>query len=206
MRDRASRDRGARATELDLASLRARDPVATDKLFDAASSAVGAAVRRFAEDDEDAQELAQGAWHRILEKLPRLAHDGNPVGWCVIVARNHCKSVLRRRAVEPELMDLEEAAGKVDGVNLQPAPVVIVRGFGTSEVNLELRVWVTEARARRRIADEITARVLVGFATEGVEIPYPKRELYIREQGAAQRLLPGRDASNGGGEGAPHPR
>ena len=77
---------------------------------------------------------------------------------------------------------LVAAAGEVDGVKLEPAPVVIVRGFGPSEVNLELRVWVKEARNRRRIADEITAKILVAFAEEGVEIPYPKRELYIREQ------------------------
>ncbi len=99
---------GARDVGLHLELLRDRDAVATEKLFDAASAAVVMAVRRFAEDDEDAQELAQGAWHRILKKLPRLAHDGNPVGWCVIVARNHCKSILRRRAAEPELMNLEQ--------------------------------------------------------------------------------------------------
>lgn len=77
---------------------------------------------------------------------------------------------------------LVAAAAEVQGVKLEPAPVVIVRGFGPSEVNLELRVWVVEARNRRRIADEITAKILVAFAEEGVEIPYPKRELYIREQ------------------------
>ena len=46
-----------------------------------------------------------------------------------------------------------------------------------------------EARSRRRIADEITEKAMVAFAEEGVEIPYPKRELYIRGD-AGTKLLP----------------
>lgn len=104
-----------------------------EKLFGAAASAVDAAVWRFAEDDENAQELAQGAWHRILDKLPRLAHDGNVVGWCVIVARNHCKSVLRGRAMEPELMDLEEM-DEVAGESQMPPDLVVDRSAARSAV------------------------------------------------------------------------
>ncbi len=84
---------------------------------------------------------------------------------------------------------LKETAGEVRGVKLDPAPIVIVRGFGPSEVNLQLRVWIQEARNRRRIADEITERAMVKFAGAGIEIPYPKRELYIRG-GGAEGLLP----------------
>ncbi len=167
-----------------------------------------------------------GTWGDVIDIGLRATKIRNPDNLVVVVPNNEIMrrdivnytmsgsdirlripfSIAYESNIERAKALLVEAAGNVDGVKLQPAPVVIVRGFGASEVNLELRVWVTEARARRRIADEITARVLVAFATEGVEIPYPKRELYIREQGAAQRLLPGRDASNGGGEGAPHPR
>ncbi len=85
---------------------------------------------------------------------------------------------------------LVEAAGAVRGIKADPVPIVIVRGFGPSEINLELRVWIVDARVRRRIADEITGNMLVAFAAEGVEIPYPRRELYIR----GQPLPTGRDA------------
>ena len=71
-------------------------------------------------------------------------------------------------------------ANAVDGVKGDPEPIVIARGFGPSEVKLELRVWILDARARRRIADEISERALRAFAEAGVEIPYPRRELYIR--------------------------
>ena len=84
---------------------------------------------------------------------------------------------------------LIEAALAVNGVKPEPMPLVIVRDFGPSEVNLQLRVWILEARVRRRVADEITGKALVAFAKAGVEIPYPKRELYIRH-GEVPGLLP----------------
>ncbi len=77
---------------------------------------------------------------------------------------------------------LKEVAAQVPGVQMDPKPVVIVRGFGPSEVKLELRVWIQEARARRRIADEITEGAMLKFNEGGVEIPYPKRDLYIKTQ------------------------
>ena len=82
---------------------------------------------------------------------------------------------------------LVKVAYEVVGVQLAPKPFVIVRNFGPSEVNLQLRVWIEDARSRRRIADEITGRALVAFARAGVEIPYPKREIYIRREDTGPR-------------------
>ena len=55
---------------------------------------------------------------------------------------------------------------------------------------MQLRVWILEARNRRRIADEITGIALEAFAANDVEIPYPKRELYFKG-GGVKGLLPG---------------
>ena len=85
---------------------------------------------------------------------------------------------------------LVATALEVEGVKPQPAPFVILRSFGASEVGLQLRVWIHDARVRRRVADEITERALGAFAAAGLEIPYPKRELYIRKAEAAA-LRPG---------------
>lgn len=85
---------------------------------------------------------------------------------------------------------LIEAAKKVEGVKLSPEPIVIVRGFGPSDVQIQLRVWILEARNRRRIADEITGKAVASFADAGVEIPYPKRELIIH--GESGQAPPGR--------------
>ena len=86
---------------------------------------------------------------------------------------------------------LIEAAKQVRGVKLEPEPIVIVRGFGPSDVRLQLRVWILEARNRRRIADEITGLAVNAFADASLEIPYPKRELFIhKESGHAPPGLP----------------
>ncbi|NIP60494.1 MAG: mechanosensitive ion channel, partial [Gemmatimonadetes bacterium] len=78
-----------------------------------------------------------------------------------------------------------ESAREVEGVKLEPEPAVIVRRFGDSAVDLELRVWIHEARLRRAIGDEITERVKETFDAHGVEIPYPKRDIYIRSGDAS---------------------
>ncbi len=90
---------------------------------------------------------------------------------------------------------LIEAAKRVAGVKLDPEPIVIVRGFGPSDVQLQLRVWILEARNRRRIADEITGKAVSAFADAGVEIPYPKRELIIH--GEPGRTQPGAPPDRG---------
>lgn len=80
-----------------------------------------------------------------------------------------------------------ESAREVTGVKEDTEPVVIVRNFGESAVNLELRVWIHDARRRRAIGDEITGRVKSAFDRHGIEIPYPKRDLYLKESPARPR-------------------
>lgn len=144
-----------------------------------------------------------GTWGDVIEIGLRATKIRNPDNLVVVVPNNE---IMRRDIInytmsgqdirlripfscgyesdiERAKVLLKEVARQVDGVKLDPAPIVIVRGFGPSEVNLQLRVWIMEARNRRRIADEITGRAVVAFAEAGVEIPYPKRELYIRGGG-----------------------
>jgi small-conductance mechanosensitive channel len=73
-----------------------------------------------------------------------------------------------------------------------PEPVCITRNFGASSVDLELRVWLRDARRRRAVGDWITDRVKTAFDNNGIEIPYPKRDLYIRSapDGQATALTP----------------
>lgn len=150
-----------------------------------------------------------GTWGDVIEIGLRATKIRNPDNLVIVVPNNE---IMRRDIInytmsgqdirlripfscayesdiEQAKVLLKEAAHEVEGVKLEPAPIVIVRGFGPSEVNLQLRVWILEARNRRRIADEITEKAMLKFHKAGVEIPYPKRELYIRGGGAAG-LLP----------------
>lgn len=74
-----------------------------------------------------------------------------------------------------------EVAAAADQVEELPAPVCILRTFGASSVDLELRVWVKDGRLRRTVEDTITEQVKLRFDAVGIEIPYPKRDLYIRQ-------------------------
>ena len=100
-------------------------------------------------------------------------------------------SVAYESDIERAKVLLIATAKQVQGVKLEPEPIVIVRGFGPSDVQIQLRVWILEARNRRRIADEITGKAVAAFADAGVEIPYPKRELIIHgESEQKPRRLP----------------
>ena len=72
-----------------------------------------------------------------------------------------------------------QVADQVQWVLDSPAPRVVVRSFGESAVDLQLRVWIADARRRMDTISEITDRVKSAFDAAGIEIPYPKRDIHI---------------------------
>jgi len=74
-----------------------------------------------------------------------------------------------------------QAADECEHVKNHPAPVCILRSFGASSIDLQLRVWLEDARRRRDADDWLTERVKTLFDGAGIEIPYPKRDLYIKQ-------------------------
>ena len=71
---------------------------------------------------------------------------------------------------------------ELDWVMREPSPPkVVVRSFGDSAVNLEARVWIREPRRRMDTISHITDRVKEVFQEEGIEIPYPKRDIFIKK-------------------------
>jgi small-conductance mechanosensitive channel len=72
-----------------------------------------------------------------------------------------------------------QVADQVQWVLKNPPPRVVVRSFGESAVDLQLRVWITDARRRMDTISEITDRVKNAFDSAGIEIPYPKRDIHI---------------------------
>ena len=95
---------------------------------------------------------------------------------------------------------LIDIANECPDVLAAPEPVCILRNFGASSVDLELRVWLADARKRRAVGDWITDRVKQAFDDNGIEIPYPKRDLYIKStpQGYGNPLQPAQPAQSSG--------
>jgi small-conductance mechanosensitive channel len=75
-----------------------------------------------------------------------------------------------------------QMASEVDWVLKEPAPRVVVRSFGESSVDLQLRVWIDDARRRMDTISAITDRIKYAFDQAGIEIPYPKRDIHINQQ------------------------
>ena len=65
-----------------------------------------------------------------------------------------------------------------------PEPRVRFRRFGASGVDFELLCWITEPVLRGRMIDTINCEVYKLFMAEGIEIPYTKQDVYIKEMPA----------------------
>jgi small-conductance mechanosensitive channel len=59
---------------------------------------------------------------------------------------------------------------------------VVVRQFGESSVDLQLRVWIKDARRRMDTISHVTDKVKEAFDREGIEIPYPKRDITVTQK------------------------
>ncbi len=62
-----------------------------------------------------------------------------------------------------------------------PEPRVRMRGFGASSLDFELLCWIEEPKDRGRISHEVYMNIYKGFAAAGIEIPFSKHDLYIKE-------------------------
>jgi small-conductance mechanosensitive channel len=67
----------------------------------------------------------------------------------------------------------------------EPRPRVRFRNFGESGLDFELLAWIEQPLYRGRAVDELNARVYKAFNQAGIEIPFPKQDVYVKE-------LPGR--------------
>lgn len=75
---------------------------------------------------------------------------------------------------------LEVAAGE-EGVLKSPKPDVIFEGFGDSSLNFVLRVWTSEFITRPPVLrSRINFAIMKKFKENGVEIPYPQRDVHIK--------------------------
>jgi len=65
-----------------------------------------------------------------------------------------------------------------------PEPRVRFRAFGDSSLNHELLCWVEKPVLRGRILHMLNTAVYKRFAQEGIEIPFPQRDVHIRSASA----------------------
>ena len=61
----------------------------------------------------------------------------------------------------------------------EPEPRVRFRAFGDSGLDFELLGWIQEPVLRGRLRHLLCKEIYKAFAEEGIEIPYPKRDVYL---------------------------
>ncbi len=78
----------------------------------------------------------------------------------------------------------EALLGCVEGVQHvcdEPSPRVRFRAFGASGLSFELLAWIERPVNRGRVIDELNTKVYNAFKAAGIEIPYAKQDVYIKE-------------------------
>jgi MscS family membrane protein len=79
----------------------------------------------------------------------------------------------------------------VDGfehVCAHPKPEVRFREFGDSGLIFDLLFWVDDPATRNRTVAQMNMRVFKAFHAAGIEIPYSKHDVYIKEMPSSARL------------------
>jgi small-conductance mechanosensitive channel len=74
-----------------------------------------------------------------------------------------------------------EAALETRRVLDQPAPTCLLREFGESSFNLEIRIWINDpTNGVSNVRSEVMLKVWDKFRENGIEVPYPQRDVHFR--------------------------
>src|SRR5437870_589846 len=82
--------------------------------------------------------------------------------------------------LETVIRSLMEVAAEHPEVLTNPAPDVLHSGFGDSAWNMRLRIWLEHPRRHLEVQSDINCAIVRKFQQNGVEIPFPQRDLHVR--------------------------
>jgi len=82
------------------------------------------------------------------------------------------------------LEEAERAAREIPGLLADPAPVVrFMRASATPSLGFTLICQIAEFVDQFPVQHELRKRILKRFQKERIEMPYPTRTVYLREEG-----------------------
>ncbi len=110
--------------------------------------------------------------------------------------------------VKALLFEVANAHDQVISDGRAPEPQVLFFGFGDSSLNFELRCFIGNIDQRLVVLSDLNYAIDAIFREHGVEIPFPQRDLHVRNwppaEGPAQKgpqvpaLRPGEEGAAGG--------
>jgi small-conductance mechanosensitive channel len=80
-------------------------------------------------------------------------------------------------------------AAEAEGVLKRPAPEVRFIEFGDSSLNMELLVWTVEPAKHFLLRSRLNYAIDAAFRREGVEIPFPQRDVHVKSAGGLRAIL-----------------
>lgn len=111
----------------------------------------------------------------IVSRVENWSFSGDQVRMRIPIGISYRSDV--RLAMEQCL----EAAAAPERVLSEPKPVCLLKGFGDSSVDLEIRFWIRDPQnGISNVKSEILLDVWDRFHKLGIEIPFPQRDLHLR--------------------------
>jgi len=75
---------------------------------------------------------------------------------------------------------LREVAEEHGEVLRDPKPEVLHTGFGDSSWNMRLRAWISNPKTHPQVRSALNCAIVRKFRENGIEIPFPQRDLHVR--------------------------
>lgn len=84
---------------------------------------------------------------------------------------------------EQAMQLIVEAASETDRVLTNPEPVARLMAFGDNGIELECRVWINDPQnGLGNVRSELNLNMWRKFKNAGIVIPFPQRDVYIKQQ------------------------
>ena len=83
---------------------------------------------------------------------------------------------------------LLEVAKQNPKVLKAPAPAAFLINFGESSIDFELNFWINNPLMSKPVTSRMACEVWQAFADNNIEIPFPQRDIHIRNDGSDSEL------------------
>ena len=111
----------------------------------------------------------------IINRVENWSHTHNRVRLKIAIGVHYDSDI--KKAIEL----CEKSAKEVERVIEEPVPVCLLSGFGDNSVDLEIRVWISDPHnGLSNIKHQILQKVWENFHEHQIGIPYPQRDLHIK--------------------------